>query len=54
MRGEMVDDRAAGISEREHPRDFVVRFAGGVVARAADARIRKMHGAPFDDSSFTW
>ena len=33
--GELVDNRAAGIAEREEPGDFVVGFARGIVARAA-------------------
>ena len=41
VRREAVDHRAAGITEREHPGDFVVGFAGGVVASAADARVGK-------------
>ena len=32
----------AGIAQRKHARDFVVGFAGGVVARAADARVVKI------------
>src|SRR5579872_5048690 len=35
--GNLIDDRAAGISESEKPRHFVVGFASGVVARAAEA-----------------
>ena len=42
VRGELVDDRAAGIAESEHAGDFVVGFAGGVVARAADAGVVKI------------
>src|SRR5580704_11830375 len=37
LRRELVDDRAARIAEREEPGNFVVGFAGGVVARAAEA-----------------
>ena len=33
--GDLVDDRAPGITEREEPGHFVIRFAGRVVARAA-------------------
>ena len=36
FRGDLIDDRPAGIAEREQPRDFVIGFAGGVVARAAE------------------
>ena len=39
MRGDLIDDRAAGIAEREQPRDFVIGFSGGIVARAAEAPV---------------
>ena len=52
VRGELVNHGAAGIAEREHARNFVVGFAGGVVARAADARVGK-RAAPFVHSDFT-
>ena len=35
--GELVDYRTAGISQREHARDFVVGFASRVVARATES-----------------
>lgn len=44
VRSEIVDDGAAGIAEGEHFGDFVVRFTGGVVARAADARVGEQRG----------
>ncbi len=45
MRGKLVNHRAAGIAEREHPRNFVVGFACSVVARASQAHIREEAGA---------
>ena len=39
MRRELIENWAAGIAESEHFGDFVVGFAGGVVACAADARV---------------
>ena len=47
MRGELVDHRAARISQREHPGDLVVGFSGGVIASAANAPIRKSSCAVF-------
>ena len=39
VRGELIENRAAGIAEGEHAGDFVVGFAGGVVTCAADAGV---------------
>src|SRR5271156_1697342 len=42
---ELIHHRAAGIAESEQARDFVVGFAGCVVARATEAFVGKMRGA---------
>ena len=41
MHGELIENRAARVAESEHTGDFVVGFAGGVVASAADASVGK-------------
>src|SRR5271156_1884925 len=43
--GEFVDYRAAGIAEGKEAGDFVVGFAGSVVAGATDAGVGKLPGA---------
>ncbi len=43
--GEFVDHRTAGISEGEEAGDFIVGFAGGVIAGATDAGVGKLAGA---------
>ncbi len=45
--GELIDDRAAGIAEGQHLRDFIVGFAGSVIARATDAPVvqRRLAGS---------
>ena len=43
--GELVEDGAARIAEGEHAGDFVVGFARGIVASAADAGVRKFGAA---------
>jgi len=45
MGGELIENRAARIAESEHASDFVIGFAGGVVAGAADAGIGKFRAA---------
>ncbi len=41
MRGELIDNRAAGITEAEQLGDFIVGFAGGVVASSAEQAVRE-------------
>ncbi len=53
VRGKLVDDWAAGIAQRQHARDFVVGFAGSIVARAADARIGEMRARHSTTSTVT-
>ena len=45
MLGELIHHRTTGISECEQARDFVVGFAGGVVARASQPSVGEMGGA---------
>ena len=39
VRGQLIEDGSAGITEGEHAGDFVVGFACGVVTSAADAGV---------------
>jgi hypothetical protein len=39
MSGELVENRAARVAEGEHAGDFVIGFAGSVIASAADAGV---------------